>query len=386
MTDPLTVPGGDNRASSTIELFFDLVYVFAITQVVGFLHDGADVAALAQGALILWLLWWTWGIYTWTTNWTGTDGNMIRLFLLATMGITLLMSLTIPDALGEGSQWFGITYFIVRLMAGALYWFSSARHPLQRAAFMTFFPASMVAAGLVLVGGFLDSPWVVVLWLAGGSLDLVAAANAGRGTWAVDAHHFAERNGLFIIVALGESIVGIGLSAAGVERDAVHVAAIVVGFAIASGLWWAYFHRAAPTMEDALATATGQERGRIARDAYSLLHFPLVVGIVFFAVAAEEIITHPVEPLGGFGRLALSLGVSLALLGIAAAVYRVSGRVPTIRLATALVIMAVGAMAGSWNAVAFAATIAIVVVGSLTWTQMRPWHYELAPDAADADS
>ncbi len=381
--DPVMRSG--DRAASTLELFFDLVYVYAITQVVGLLHDGHSVGTLAEGALIIWLLWWTWSIYTWTTNWTGTDGTRTRLVLLATMGVTLLMALTIPTAFGDGSIWFGVTYFTVRAMASALYWFSSTDYPAQREAFMTFAPTSLLAAGLVLVGGFLETPWLIALWVAAALLDLVAAAFAGRGTWAIAGHHFAERNGLFIIVALGETIVGIGLSAAGVERDAVHIAAIIIGFAIAASLWWAYFHRAAVVLEEALVGALGKQPGRIARDAYSILHYPLVVGIVFYAVAAEEIVAHPADPLEQFGRFAFSLGVSMALLAIAAAVYRVTGRVPTIRIGTAVVIMAIGAVAGSWDAVVFAAAVAAVVMASLTWTQLRPWQYDEAEAAEIAD-
>lgn len=373
--DPV-IKGGRGRTASTLELFFDLVYVYAITQVVGLLHGGGTVGHLAEGALIIWLLWWTWSIYTWTTNWSGTDVTATRLFLLTTMGVTLLMALTIPTAFGEGSQWFGITYFIVRLMVTALYWFSSADYPAQREAFLTFAPTSMLSAALVLVGGFLDTPWLTVLWVGAAVLDVLAATFAGRATWAIDAPHFAERNGLFIIVALGETVVGIGLSAAGVERDAVHIIAIVVGFAIACSLWWAYFHRAAVVIERAMVSAVGKEPGWIARDAYSLLHYPLVIGIIFYAVAAEEIVTHPDEPLEQFGRLALSLGVSLALLAIAASVYRVSRRVPTVRMGTAVLIMGIGAVAGSWDAIVFAAAIAAAVVASLTWTQLHPWQHD----------
>ena len=122
------------------------------------------------------------------------------------------------------------------------------------------------------------------------------------------------------------------------------------------------------------AAAVGQVRSRIDRDAYSLLHYPLVVGIVFYAVAVEEIVAHPDEPLDTFGRLALSLGVSLALLAIAASVYRVTRRIPSIRIGTAVLIMAIGAVAGSWNAVIFASAIAAVTVASLVWTQLRPWQ------------
>ncbi len=175
-------------------------------------------------------------------------------------------------------------------------------------------------------------------------------------------------------MALGETIVGIGLSAAGVERDAVHIIAIVIGFTIACSLWWAYFHRAAGVIEHAMVSAIGREPGRIARDAYSLLHYPLVVGIIFYSLAAEEIVAHPDEPLEQFGRFALSLGVSLALLAVAASVYRVSRRIPTVRMGSAVVIMGIGAVAGSWDSVIFAVAIAAVVVASLTWTQLHPWQ------------
>ncbi len=372
--EQMEVRGGTDRAASTLELFFDLVYVYAITQVVGLIHDDPSGQGLWRGALILWLLWWTWGIYTWTTNWTGTDGAGTRVFLLSAMAMTLLMALAIPDAFGDGSRWFGVTYLVVRTLAAGLYWFASGDHPAQRAAFMTFFPLSFAASVLVAVGGFLESPWLAVTWIAAACLDLFAAANAGRGTWAIDAHHFAERNGLFIIVALGETIVGIGLTAVGVPRDAIHIAAVLIGFTIASCLWWAYFHGAAPVLEDAMAKATGKGMGRIARDAFSLLHYPLVVGIVFYAVAAEEIVAHPDEPLDDFGRFTLALGVSLALLAISAAVFRVVRRIPTARLLAALGIMSIGAVAGSWNAVLFATAVAVVVIASFVWNETHSWE------------
>ncbi len=114
------VRGGAERNATTLELFFDLVYVFAITQVVGFIHHEPTAVGLAKGAFLLLLLWWTWSIYTWTTNWTGTDTAAIKLFLLATMGTTLLMATAVPDAFGESSTQFGITFFVVRLLAGGL--------------------------------------------------------------------------------------------------------------------------------------------------------------------------------------------------------------------------------------------------------------------------
>jgi low temperature requirement protein LtrA len=138
-------------------------------------------------------------------------------------------------------------------------------------------------------------------------------------------------------------------------------------------------------LEDAMAKATGKGPGRIARDAFSLLHYPLVVGIVFYAVAAEEIVAHPDEPLDDFGRFTLALGVSLALLAISAAVFRVVRRVPTARLLAALGIMSIGAVAGSWNAVMFATAIAVVVIASFVWNETHRWE-ETTSDPASGSA
>ena len=373
MTDEENIRGGVERNASTLELFFDLVYVFAITQVVSAIHSDPTGAGLAKAALLLALLWWTWSIYTWTTNWTGTEGTPTRLFLLAAMGGTLFMAMAVPDAFGEGARWFGISYFVVRMLAAAFYWVASKEFPSQRAAFYTFFPLSFIAASLVLVGGFASGSWVWVMWIVSASLDLFSALNAGRGTWAIDAKHFAERNGLFVIIALGESVVGIGLTAAGVERDALHTAAIAVAFIIVAGLWWSYFDKAAPYVEQRFVSLHGKARGRFARDAYSLLHYPLVVGIVFFAVAAEDVVAHPDEILEPTSRFALTVGVALVLLAIVATSFRAVHRVGIERTTAALVIIGAGFLGGSLSALTLAATVAVVLVVALSWEHAHPW-------------
>lgn len=367
------VRGGNERNSSTIELFFDLVFVYAITQVVTAIHHDLSLVGLAQGAFLLGLLWWTWTVYTWTTNWSGTDGASIRLFLLAAMGATLFMAMAVPDAFGEGARWFGIAYFTVRLLAAGFYWVASKTYPEQRAAFFTFFPLSFFAAFFVLVGSFLESPWLWILWIAGAALDVFSAINAGKGTWAVDAKHFAERNGLFVIIALGESVVGIGLAAAGVERDLVHTTAIAMAFVTAAALWWSYFDKAAPNAEAHFENTHGKERGRFARDAYSVLHYPLVVGIVFFAVAAEEVVTHPSDPLGTIATTALALGVILVLLAMVAVTYRAGGMILTARIIAAAFIVAVGWLGASLPAITLAAIVTMIVVATLIWEHSAVW-------------
>ncbi|MBW3666635.1 MAG: low temperature requirement protein A [Actinobacteria bacterium] len=316
------VRGVTGRAVTFLELFFDLVYVFAIIRVVGLIHADPTAGGLAKGALLLMVMWWTWSIYTWTTNWTGTASISVKLFLLAAMGATLVMGIAVPEALGEQSALFGTSLFIARVLAAGLYFTASRDHPQQRGAFMTFFPLSSLAAVLFLVGGFLGGNMVLGFILGGVAADLVGAINAGRGAWAVDASHFAERNGLFIIIALGESIVGLGIAASRTPADLPHLTALVVAFVGVATLWWAYFDEAAPYAEERMAELTGRSRRRFARDFYTLGLYPLVVGIVYFAVGLEEVVSHPGDPLGIIDRFALGAGLALALLGIALGTWR----------------------------------------------------------------
>ena len=373
MSEPDAVLGGTERNASTLELFFDLVYVFAITQIVALIHADPTVLGFARGAFLLGLLWWTWSIYTWTTNWTGTEGAPIRLFLLAAMGATLVMALEVPDAFGDGSRWFGITYFAVRMLAAGFYWVASKNYPTQRAAFATFFPLSFLAALFIMLGGFLDAPWLGVFWVAGAGLDVFSAINAGRGTFAIDAKHFAERMGLFVIIALGESIVGIGLAAAHVPRDMIHLVALSLMFVIAAGLWWSYFDKAAPFVEIVFTQKTGKARGRFARDAYSILHYPIILGIVFFAVAAEEIVTHPDEPLSAVVASAMALGVGLVLVPIVGSVLRSIPRIFLLRIATSAALLLLVWLTTGISAVATSAIVAVVLVIELKWEHVHHW-------------
>ena len=382
MSEPDTVRGGTGRSASTLELFFDLVYVFAITQVVRLIHADPTTVGFAKGAFLLALLYWTWSIYTWTTNWTGTDGAPVRLFMLAAMGATLVMALEVPDAFGDGARWFGVTYFAVRMLAAGFYWFASKPFPTQRAAFATFFPLSFLAALFVMIGGFLDSPWLGIFWVAGASLDLFSAINAGKGTWAIDAKHFSERFGLFVIIALGESIVGIGLAAAHVSRDLIHLVGLGLMFVVAAGLWWSYFDKAAPFVENVFVHRTGQARGRFARDAYSILHYPIIVGIVFFAVAAEDVVAHPDEPLGRTIGVAMALGVALVLVSIVASVVRSIPRIFWLRVATGLGLMVLVWFTTGIDAVFTSTIVAAVLVIELIWEHIHHWRVA-APIASE---
>jgi low temperature requirement protein LtrA len=363
--EPDHVRGGIGRSATTIELFFDLVYVFAITQVAGLIHSDMTPAGLGKGALVLYVLWWTWSIYAWTTNWTGTRPTSIKLVLLAAMAMTLVMAAAVPRAFGDGSTIFAATLFAVRVLVAILYWRASADYPLQRAAFFTFFPLSFVAALLYLAGG-LGGPDAFLLCLCGGAaLDLVSALMAGRGTWAVDPTHFAERNGLFVIIALGESVVGLGFASASVELAPIHVAALIISFTGVASLWWEYFDRTARLAEDHFTTLRGKEQGRFARDAYTLLHYPLVVGIVFFPVALEEAVIYPDEALSTVARSACAGGAALVIAGLVGIVYRTKRKIGPERSAVVLALIAMIWLGAGLSALLYAAVVSLLLVLNL---------------------
>ncbi len=182
------------QRTSNVELFFDLVFVFGITQVTRILHDQPTSAGWGQGILLLAILWWTWSTYTWTTNWTGTDTLPVKVSLVAAMGASLVMAAAVPEAFGSAGGLFAIFYFVVRAFGQLVYWLSVRTDLAQRAAVLTYLPVALSAPVAVLVGGFFDGSLRVALWAAGLGLDLVAAALAGRGTWNIATGHFAERN------------------------------------------------------------------------------------------------------------------------------------------------------------------------------------------------
>ncbi len=368
MSTPKMISG---KRASFLELFFDLVFVFAVTQVAALLREDVSFAGFAKGMLLLTFLWWTWSVYTWTTNWTGTEQLSIRLAILGAMGASMLMAQAVPDAFEDGGAWFATAYFAVRLLAAAIYWVGARNHEAQRAALTTFLPLSLSAAVLVLIGGYFDGEIRGAVWVAALVIDLVSAANSSKATWEIDAAHFAERNGLFIIIALGESIVAIGVGASGAERDASLVFTLLLAFAGAAAMWWSYFDRAQLAGERYLAAASPKERGMFARDAYSILHFPIVAGIVLYAVAVEEVVAHPDEHLVAGFRFALAAGMSMVLLAMVAANYRATRRIPVERLVAAAALIVVAVVSADLRGDVLTAGVVTIVVAGLWWERAR---------------
>lgn len=364
-----TAPATDT--ASHLELFFDLVYVFAITQIVAVILDDHSAAGFARAALLLALMWWTWSQYTWAANAVGTSRPSIRFAVLAAMGATLAMAVALPDAFTSAGAFFAATYFAVNLFGILVYWLGLRHDAAHRSALLTYIPLAVTAPVLVLAGGFAGPgprPWI---WLLALGVDAVAALNAGRGSFRVAPGHFAERHRLFVIIALGEAIVAVGLTAAGLDRDGMLVAALVASFLAAAALWWAYFDWLGDAAEHALAAAPAGSGGPVARDLYTFLHLPIVAGIVIAVVAAEETVAHPGDPLPGFAAFALVSGLGLFLLGCAAVAFRASRGFLVERVVAAVLIAVLAVVSGGIDAVFVTATAAAIVAVALLAERAR---------------
>jgi low temperature requirement protein LtrA len=295
-----------------LELFFDLVFVFGLTQVTSLMSRDPTWQGVGQGLLVLAALWWAWTGYAWLTNSLEPEEIMVRLAMIAAMAALLIVALAVPEAFGEHGVLFAVAYLIVRLIHLWLYMVAGKRDdPELLGAVVRLAPATILAAGLLVVAGFLDGPWQATLWILALAIDYLGPL-LGRGQgWRISPAHFAERHGLIVIIALGESIVAIGIAAAGVSLSASIVTAAVLAILAVAALWWAYFDVYAVGGQRSLSEQTGVVRARIARDFYSYLHLPMIAGIVLFALGLKKTVEHVGDPLATVPAVALCGGLAL---------------------------------------------------------------------------
>jgi low temperature requirement protein LtrA len=361
----------EEKRTGYIELFFDLVFVFAFTQVTTLVLEDTSAAGFARAALVFALVWWAWAAYAWLTDAIDVENTATRLFIFGAMLAVFFVAIALPDAYTDEGAWFAIAYFVVRVLQVGLYLWGLRDDPAQRAGVMRLAPWFLVAPIIVLVGGFVDDPWRTTLWAASLAIDVLGTQFAGRHGFRVVASHFAERHALIVIIALGESIVAIGLAAVELERDAVFALAVAVSFAGAAAAWWAYFDFTQLALERALHAASEEARARLARDVYTLLHYPMVLGIIFLAVAAKKTLSAPSEPLSGGGRAALGLGLSLFLLGFVLSRYRVFRRIAWERSGAALVVVAAVVLLEDADALPLLTLSVLALVAALAIESIR---------------
>ena len=384
-TNDTQAPAGEEteqeKRAGFLELFFDLVFVFGITQVTALLLDDTSTLGFVRAALVFGLLWWAWSAYTWLTNAIDIERSGVRVLMLGAMAGSFFMALAVPEAYGSDGLWFAVPYVVVRVLQVALYAEGLRRSPEQLRAFLGLAPWFLVAPTLVLVGGAVDDPARAWLWAASLAIDVTGTLVANRGTtgWRVSPGHFAERYGLFMIIVLGETIVATGLGAREIERDGVFVVSVVVSFAAVAVLWWAYFGFTQRAAELTLARTPAELRGPLARDLYTLGHFPIALGIAFMAVAGEKTLAHPEDALSAGGRGALGVGVAVFLLGFVLVRWRAIRRAAWERLAAAAVVLALVVVLDDVEAVWLLALVVGVLIAMITVERAR-WRGLLPAD------
>jgi low temperature requirement protein LtrA len=354
-----------------VELFFDLVFVFAVTQITaGTAHD-LTPAGVLRSILVGWLIWWAWTQFTWTLNPADTTHGSVRVLTLTATAAAFVMAASVPRAFTDEAIWFALPYLAVRLLGlGLQVRVEMEREGADHGAVYRWAGASLVGLALVLVGALVDPGLRTVVWLAAIGADFAAATIAGRAaTWDLNPAHLAERHGLFVIIALGESLIVAGAAVSAAELTPGLVTAVGASIVVACLLWWTYFGWLKEALEHRFAMADPRGLGPLARDAFSFAHFPLIGGIVGFAVAVEETVVHPDDPMTGPVLAALGVGVAL-FVACSALSLRILGGPALVPRLVALVVMSVAlVVVGAVSAppvvplgIVAAALLAIVIV------------------------
>jgi low temperature requirement protein LtrA len=359
----------DERASP-LELFFDLVFVFALTQVTSFMADETTWEGLIKGMLVLAALWWAWGAYAWLTNYINTDAWRERLLVFVSMAAMLVAALAVPNAFGDDGVLFGCAYAVVRWMH--IFIFAEANEDVDTGqAIWRLSRTALPAPALLIVAGFLDGADQIVLWVIALVIDFSGPLVFGLRGFQVSPAHFAERFGLIVIIALGESIVAIGVGVEGIELGRSEVIAAVLGVALSAALWWAYFDVVALAAERHFSHARGHARILMARDAYSYLHFPMIAGIILIALGIKKTIGHVDEPLKTVPAVALLGGIALYYASHVAFRLRNMGSVNVLRLVAALGCLALIPVATEVDALAALALATAVAAGVIVYETVR---------------
>ena len=290
-----------------LELFFDLVFVLAITQCTALMAEDPTWEGIARGVLVLGLMWWAWTGYAWLTSVVEPEEGEVRLVIFAAMAGLLVVSLCVPGAFGDEATLFACAYAIVRFSQIGLFLLASRDYPELRHSVWGLAGGTAVGCGLLIVGSFFEPEAQFAIWAVALALDVAEPYFFGSEGWKLQPSHFAERHGLIVIIALGESIVAIGAGAS-VSVDTGVVVAAVIGIVIAAALWWLYFDVVALVAERRLSEApVGKVQNEMARDSYSLIHFGMVAGIILAALGLKKTI--------GDVDAALKIEVATATLG-----------------------------------------------------------------------
>ena len=376
----LRAPGDAAHRVTFFELFFDLVYVFAITQLSHGLLEHLDPRGAAEAVILLLAVWWAWVYTTWATNWLNPDSTGCRLMLVGVMGAALVMATSIPDAFADGGLVFALAYAAIQVGRSSFVLWAVRADPVRRENFQRIVVWNIAASSIWVAGGLVGGSARDLIWVAALLVDYAAPAarfwvpglgQSATADWTVTPSYISERFKLFVILALGESIIVTGATFSELEPAPAGMVAFGSAFAGTVAMWWVYFHRSADAGEEVMGRSG--DPGRIARSAYTYSHLPMVAGIIVTAVAEELLIAHPTGHADA-ATIACALGgPALFLAGHALFKYTVFGVISIPRVAAVAVLGAMAPLAPSLQPLVIGlASTAVVLAVAVHETWFHP--------------
>jgi low temperature requirement protein LtrA len=382
---------GDDLEATWLELFFDLVFVFAITQLSHYLLRHLTWDGAAKTLFLLLVVWWAWIYTTWMANWFDPEAAPVRLVLIGVMLASLLMAVAIPHAFGAEAVLFACAYVVLQVGRNLFIVLVTDRASAQRQTYLRILVWSLASAPLWVIGAFAPADRRAVIWVAALAVEYLAPlvgywlpgmGRSGTSEWQIDSAHFSERFQLFIIIALGESIVVAGAAASAASVNATRLVALTAAFVVSAALWWLYFDEVAQHAQARLRHS-GPEREALGRDAYTYLHIPIVAGIILSAVGDQLLIEAPTAHLGVAGGIAVLGGPALYLVGHNLFRFRMVQTVSVKRIVAAAVLV-VSVVAAPYVAALWIGVWAALVLVVLAASEYRGRMHSAAADTAAA--
>jgi low temperature requirement protein LtrA len=370
---------GEAQQTTTVELFFDLVYVFAVTQLSHQIVGNLSVAGVARAVFLLLMVWWAWIYTTWMTNWFDPTSSAVRRVLTAVMLGSLLMAAALPEAFGERALLFASSYVALQVGRNAAAARLLHRRHRLREVFERLVTWSAASGVLWLAGAALGPDQRLMLWIPALALELAAPAagywlpSRGRAVtteYDIEGIHFGERCQVFIIIALGESIVVTGATASQAGLTSTAVLCLVIAFVETAALWWLYF--GAATEHARIRITDADDPGRLARDAYTYFHLPIVAGIIATAVASDLLIAAPHATPNGVGVAMILGGPALFLAGESAFDWRVTGTANVKRMSVAALLLALTPLGAETSVLLLSLIVASVLPALAVWELRIP--------------
>jgi low temperature requirement protein LtrA len=353
---------------SPLELFFDLVFVFGFTQVTTVLSEDPTWAGVGHGLLILAALWWAWASYAWLTNTVDAGEDAVLAAMLVAMGAMFVAALAVPEAFVNHGVVFGAAFLIVAVMHLALYALSARSEPELFVAILRIVPSSLLGASLILAAGFVHGSAKSAIWIAALAVGFIGPFFLDVGGWRVAPAHFVERHGLIVLIAIGESLVAIGIGARSTDLGIGVITAALLGFVVATSFWLAYFDFFPIRAQQLLTERQGVDRITFARDVYTYLHLPMVAGIVLFAFAMKVTLAHVGRELDTIPAFALCVGPAVYLLAFVALRLRISRTLGRGRIVAAVACAAVFPVA-----LAVPALVALTLIAAV-WVALHAYE------------